>query len=230
MAKAAAVELSPRRVDVSGMSAAVNLQTMGGRMAWARIRRGLTQAEVAKKMAKSRVTITQYERDNILPPLPEIVKMADAIGTTPEYLAFGVKGAVTRGNADEEIVTVNEVVENHGVLSGDGVSYALPRQMFEGKGVDPRKVRMFRLGHPEAEFDHAQDDRLILDTSVKEIDRKHDLYLADMAGGVSVIRRESFVGRKGEVKITTGSGEQHVMQAEDVPVFAAVIGKIELSA
>ena len=47
---------------------------------------GMTQAELAKVVCTSRVVIAQYENGYKLPSLAALVRIADALGTTPAAL------------------------------------------------------------------------------------------------------------------------------------------------
>lgn len=59
------------------------------RLVRARSKTKLTQAEIAKKIGKCRITVTQYETGRVLPPLPVFVDLCRALNITPnELLGF----------------------------------------------------------------------------------------------------------------------------------------------
>lgn len=59
---------------------------IGQRIRAARRAKGLTQREVGDKLSLSQTNIGAWERGVITPKLSSIVRIADAIGTTPEAL------------------------------------------------------------------------------------------------------------------------------------------------
>lgn len=226
---AVAVAHGPRRVDVPGTAATLDLRTMGGRIAWSRMRLNLTQAEVARRAFKSRATVVQYENNNITPPIEEIVKLSVALDVSPEFLAFGRQGVDGLQNAAEEIIAVEEISEGRDGTYVSG-KFAIPRKVFEEKGVEPGKARMFVLNHEENQFDFSIGDRLILDTGVKEIVRDHDLYLLNTSSGATVVRREPIGAPKGSIMFTTGRGVSKTLKPGSLDIVGAVVGKFSLSA
>lgn len=229
MPATAAVIEAPRRVDVPGTLEGVSLKTMGGRIAWSRLRKKMTQADVAQRVGKSRATVVQYEKDNIVPPIPEVERLAIVMGVSPEFLAFGRHGVDAMLNAAEEVITIPEVAEGSKGLFSTG-AFAVPSKVFEGKDIEPSKARMFVVSRDETEFGYHVGDRLILDTSVKTVETDHDLYLVQTPEGAVVVRREpNFVGgTKGHVVLTTGRGVSQTVKLKDLDVLGAVMGKFSL--
>ena len=78
-----------RRVDQPGSGDAPDMLTVGGRIAWARVREEVTQEAVAKAIDKVRPTVVQYEANKIVPPIEVIEKMARFLKVSPSFLAFG---------------------------------------------------------------------------------------------------------------------------------------------
>lgn len=227
---ATTIDSGPRRVDVPGTADTVDLRTMGGRIAWARLRKKMTQAEVAKATQKSRATIVQYEKDNIRPPVEEVEKLATVLDVSPAFIAFAQQGIEGLSNAAEEVITIPEITEGKDGTYQSSV-FAIPRKFFEGRNIAPDKARMFVLNHGEDEFRLSAGDRVLIDTSVKEIGRNHDLYLLNSPEGVAVIRREpNFLGgQKGQSLITTGRGVSQQIRTKDLDIVGAIVGNLSLS-
>ncbi len=64
-------------------------QSFGARLRALRRARGLTQAELARRIGRHQTVIGPYERDEYVPPPEIVVRLAEALGSSPEYLLFG---------------------------------------------------------------------------------------------------------------------------------------------
>jgi transcriptional regulator with XRE-family HTH domain len=64
---------------------------LGTRLRQLRKSRNLTQGALAKEVGKTRMTVVEYERGNINPPIPMVHKLAEVLSEAPEYIAFGVR-------------------------------------------------------------------------------------------------------------------------------------------
>lgn len=62
------------------------MSLIGERLREARIRRGLTQAEVAEKLGVTRSVIARYESGINDPPSENISKLAEILGVSADYL------------------------------------------------------------------------------------------------------------------------------------------------
>lgn len=60
--------------------------TVGARIKELRIRRGLTQDQIAAKLNMNRANFSHYERDTASPPSEMLGKIADILNTTTDYL------------------------------------------------------------------------------------------------------------------------------------------------
>jgi transcriptional regulator with XRE-family HTH domain len=79
--------LAPKRV-----SKATELSiALGTRLRRLRKSRNLTQGALAEQVGKSRMTVVEYERGNINPPIAMVHKLAEVLSEAPEYIAFGVR-------------------------------------------------------------------------------------------------------------------------------------------
>jgi transcriptional regulator with XRE-family HTH domain len=66
---------------------------LGTRLKQLRKSRKLTQGALAEQIGKTRMTVVEYERGNINPPIAMVHKLAEVLGEAPEYIAFGVRRA-----------------------------------------------------------------------------------------------------------------------------------------
>jgi transcriptional regulator with XRE-family HTH domain len=62
------------------------MSTIGSRIKELRLRRGLTQDQIAERLDMTRANFSHYERDNAEPPSATLSKLADILGTTTDYL------------------------------------------------------------------------------------------------------------------------------------------------
>jgi transcriptional regulator with XRE-family HTH domain len=65
------------------------LETMGERIQQLRKNAGITQADLAKKIAISHTQMARYEIKNIYPPADVLKNLADVFGTTIDFLVLG---------------------------------------------------------------------------------------------------------------------------------------------
>lgn len=64
--------------------------TTGARIKWLRKARGWSQQGLAKKASVSQPTISLWENDVVVPTGLPLRRVADALGTTPEFLMAAV--------------------------------------------------------------------------------------------------------------------------------------------
>ncbi len=65
------------------------LKDIGERIYKARIRAGMTQAELAEKLGVDRVAITRYENGNRGPHISDVPLLAEVLGVSPLYFFEG---------------------------------------------------------------------------------------------------------------------------------------------
>lgn len=224
-ATAKAVSATPRRVDIPGTEASLDLSTMGGRITWARIRKELRQQDVADRLGKSRATIVQYEQNNIMPPIPEVERLATTLDVSPAFLAFGQHGVDTKTNKSDEMITVAEVTKGARGLFESG-SFAMPRAFFRDKDINLARTKAFVIDHDEPEFGFYKDDRIIIDQSVKDF-TGDDMFLVQIGNGSPLImRRQGTYGDK--VRLMAGDGQTHNYDPAAIKVLGAVSGVLGL--
>jgi transcriptional regulator with XRE-family HTH domain len=226
-----AASSTPRRVDIPGTADTLNLNTMGGRITWARIRKELRQEDVAEKLGKSRATIVQYEKDNIMPPIPEVVRLADTLDVSPEFLAFGRQGVdALRNGRSNSVVTMTEmsVGGKRGLFNSGEV--ALPKSFFGGKDINLERTKMVVLDHDEDEFQYYKGDRLIVDQSATALtDTSRDTFLVQIGDGAPAVMRREGLTQTGKVRLMDGGGKTHLFAIDDVKVIGAVNGGLVLA-
>lgn len=228
-----AVSSTPRRVDIPGTADLLNLKTVGGRIAWARIQSRLRQEDVAKKLGKSRATIVQYEKDNIRPPSAVLERLAKIVNATPEFLAFARQGVdALRSGKAEQVVTMPEmhVGGARGLFETGG--FAMPKKIFEDKDINIARTKFVMLEQDDPEFGFAKDDHIVLDQSINDIeDSRAVLFLIQPNNGKAcVMRREANGGgRKGEVSLTNGHGVTSSMRKTSFKVLGGVKGMLSLA-
>lgn len=224
-ASAKAASATPRRVDIPGTEASLDLSTMGGRITWARIRKELRQQDVADRLGKSRATIVQYEQNNIMPPIPEVERLADTLDVSPAFLAFGQHGVDTKTNKSDEMVTVAEMSKGSRGLFESG-SFAMPRAFFRDKDINLSRTKAFVIDHDELEFGFYKDDRIIIDQSVKDFNG-NDMFLVQIDGGSPmIVRRQGTYGDK--VRLMSGDSQTHNYDPDTIKVLGAVNGVLGL--
>jgi DNA-binding XRE family transcriptional regulator len=217
---------APRRIDIPGSFDNVDMSTIGGRIAWARLRKELTQVDLGKMVVKSRATIVQYEQNNITPPVEVIETLARHLGVEPEFIAFGKQGITGMRNATEEVVIVPEVTfGKDGEYASGG--YGLPRKMADQFGVSRTGCKVYVLGQDATAFDLRAGDRLITDTKADSFSPHHDYYLVRTGGRAELIRREpAFEGNGKKVTIVTANGKSHVVDPTKIEFIGTVIGSV----
>jgi len=209
------ITLPPTRVKLA--------ETVGERIKWARERKELTQKELAKLAGKSRASIVQYEQDKIAAPLAVIEELADRLGVSPEFLAFGRSGISGVRNAEEEVQIMEE-------LSGPGSSlvaaggWAVPRSMFADYGQTGRgDLKIVCLGTDEPSFDMERGDRVVVDT--KAAVAKDGLYVVQTPFGARVVRISLGYAAKSGVRIVSGTdGGEEMIDPQHLDLVGAVIG------
>lgn len=213
---------APRRVDLPGSIESISvLNTVGRRIAWARMRKDLTQVELAKKLEKSRASIVQYERDNINPPVDVIVSIAKLLGVAPEFLAFGRQG-IDGINEAGEILPISEFKmgrDNEFRSSG----YAISTSMLNDFNIAQRDLQIHVLSHDAKQFGFDAGSRVIVATDIKEPSRDQALFLVRTNDGYDVIRVERGYTKGSVDTITAGNGTILQTPLSALDVVGAVV-------
>jgi transcriptional regulator with XRE-family HTH domain len=99
----------------------------GARVKRLRLKEGLSQIELAKKLEIDRQTIISMEKDDNIPTGNNLIKMADALNTSIDYLVC---------KTDNDPQEFNELFRLYARLSSDGkikvMSYCIKLAQEEG--------------------------------------------------------------------------------------------------
>lgn len=221
------VAVPPRRVDMAGTNGRADLSTLGGRMSFARLRSKLTQAEVAQKLEKSRATVVQYEQNNILPPLNVVEEMAELLGVTPSFLAYGEASVPGLHRSSMEMVTFGErrvAKDGNAVVS----AYAFSRELTDDLGVAPENIEAFVLSHDAPAFELRAGDRLFIDKSITSPVHDRDTYLLKTGNGVEVVRVEPMLTAKkgGEIQMSGPKGQSWSVKESELEFVGAIVATL----
>jgi transcriptional regulator with XRE-family HTH domain len=213
---------------LSGSSDGLDLSTVGGRIAWARLREDLTQKFVGDAIDKSRATIVQYEGNKIKPPLDMVEELARVLKVSPSFIAFGEHGMKATLNAAEEIVTIPEIT-----FGRDGEyassSFGLPRRLVDSYSADRRDLKAYVLNHNAPAFDLSSGDRIFVDTSVTKLTGDHDQYLIRTPTGMEIVSYEQQFSRSATVTLTGPRGTPMQVANKDLKILGAVVGTLRVS-
>lgn len=110
------------------------MNTIGSRIAENRRRIGMTQEELAAKLAVSAQAVSKWENDITCPDVMTLPKLAELLGITVDELLSGKKQPQTLVLADEERKSVDDmmlkiIVNSH---EGDKVKVNLPIPLVKG--------------------------------------------------------------------------------------------------
>jgi transcriptional regulator with XRE-family HTH domain len=201
------------------------LVDLGARIAAARQRAGWTQRQLSQHMGKSRGTIVQYEQGRIEPPLGQIMVIADALGVSPEFLAFGRQGISGADGAAEPVVSVAEIeyADGEGQVTG---AYGLTDSLANDRRIDRKTAKVVVLPHPAPAFGLAARDRVIVNPA-DSLDEEDQLYLLRTRRGVDVIKLlPNLSSRDDVVKVHDSSGETHSYERRELQVLGRIVATI----
>ncbi len=216
-----------RRVDLPGSDTDIDLNTVGGRITWARFREDMTQKGLAKLADKVRPTIAAYESGRIEPPLEMIHKLAQILKVSPSFLAFGEHGMKTP-NPAESMIDIPEIT-----FGRDGEyqsqSFGMPRRLIESFARDAKHVRAYVLDHNAPAFDLTSGDRIFADISVTTLTSDHDMYLIRTPSGMEVVRAEAALTESAMVNLTGPKGDVRQAQIKKLTIIGAVVSTLRQS-
>lgn len=223
--KGNATTATPRRVDLPGSGDDIDLTTLGGRVAWARLREMMTQDDVAAAIDKSRATIVQYEGNKIKPPIEIVEKLANTLKVSPSFIAFGEQGIKATINAAEEVVQVEEITFGRDGSFASG-TFAMPRKLAEGYVENVRTLKAFVLNHNAPNFDLRSGDRIFADTSVTALTSDHDQYVIRTATGMEIVSYEPTISASTTVSLTGSKGNVMSAKLKDIEILGAVVSTL----
>lgn len=218
--------MTPRRVDLPGSEDGLDLSTLGGRLAMARMRAKITQEELARQIDKSRPTVLQYEHNKISPPVHVVTQMASILKVSPSYIAYGEHGIATKKNELGEIISIEEVAKGRNGRFVKG-TIALSRALAESYAPDTSKLRAYVLDHNAPVFDLRDGDRVIVDASVSELVGRYDMYLiSSPTGGFEIVRYEHTFANTKAVSFMGPNGKKLSVVKGDLTILGAVVSTL----
>lgn len=197
--------------------------TVGGRIQWARTRRKITQAELAKKIGKARATVVQYENDNIPLSLDVCESIARTLLVAPEYLAFGVQGLQGVNNAVEEIATLKEITYGADGKYASG-NWAMPSSILTGLGLSANKTAFYTVPRASVRFNFQPGMRLLVDRSIDAYTADHEVYLVEAGNSIEPVSFETDLTDSSKLKVLTGNGGTQEVNKGDITIIGAVVG------
>lgn len=217
-----AIHRTPRRVDLEGSANDLDLTKFSGRIASARLAAGLSQEQLGKSISRTRQSILQYERDASFPPIDVIQALAQRLGVSATYLAFG-EHAVKVGNAND-VINIDEISFGKDGSYASG-SFVLPRALAESYVSDIRGLKVFSLNHNAPLFELVAGDRVFVDTRVREMSIEHDIYAIEIGGEMEVVRYAPSP-KKDMVAFVNPSNTTVEMKIKDVKVLGPVVSTL----
>jgi transcriptional regulator with XRE-family HTH domain len=189
--------------------------SLGGRLTIQREHLGLKQEEVAARIGVARTAYSQYETRIVVPSLAKIIKLAEALETTPEWIAFGVGERVSMPELAYDIPSKGWVQVNVCALNPQWVKQHLP-------DIDQKTLCAVRLPNSVGGLD--ADDIAIVQREVKITDKRQEfLYVMGADVLVGDLKR---VKEGIEVFIEKSS---ETVNARNVKVLGRMVGHMALS-
>lgn len=213
---------TPRRVDLPGSGDDLDLTQFAGRIAHARIAANLSQEDLGKSIGRTRQSILQYERNASFPPINVIQALAQRLGVSATYLAFG-EHAVKVTHPDG-VINIDEISYGRDGSYESG-SFVIPRALGESYVADIRGLKVFVLNHNAPLFNLVAGDRLFVDTRVKEMTIAHDTYAIEIGGEMEIVRYEPSP-KKDMVAFTNPASAKVEMKTKDVKVLGPVVSTL----
>jgi transcriptional regulator with XRE-family HTH domain len=216
----------PRRIEVAALDK-IDTSTMGGRIEWARLRKGLRQEDLANRLSKSRITVGAYESNQITPPITVVEEVARVLGTSPSYLAYGEHTVPVYGKAEIDVVAGPEYrIGKDGAFPVSG--FALSRDLVDSYGVEPEQLAAYVLNHDAKEFDLHAGDRLFVNKAIIQPSNRHELYLLQTESGIEVVRVEPNLSSKAatSINMTGPKGQSFSAKAGDLKFIGAIVATL----
>jgi transcriptional regulator with XRE-family HTH domain len=236
--QAATETAPPRRVDIKGAADHVDTSTLGGRIAWARMRKEMTQKDLAERVknrdgsSKSRATIVQYEANNIMPPLDVVELIAKQLGVSPSYIAFGEH--VVEGISalkDVEMISFPEIsFGKDGQYVSSTMAYS--KERVTELGISRDNIVAYVMPHAAKAFGIEAGDLLISDTSITTPTDKGGLYVIKTQAGMELIRVNPHYGaapRGKTISFSDPNGRALTAKVSDLHFLGGVVSTIRRS-
>lgn len=195
-------------------------KTIGERIKRARSAKRLRQEQLAAEIGKVRPTIVQYEAGKILPPIDVLELIAMALGTSPAYLAFGLKNE--SGSARDHVsIPVGIGTDQHPDLVGNII---LPIRTVADLGWPYQSLHAVKLEIGAVNLGLTAGDLLIIDKGSSEICADGRVYAFVSAGGVMVMRSEALPEGCNDAIVLTGPLGQTLKPSKAPKTIGRVVG------
>lgn len=216
-----------RRSDLENSDEGIDMTTLGGRLAKARLGANLTQEALGEAIDKVRATINAYETDKIVPPLPIVQRLAKTLNVSPSFLAFGEHGIATGvAPVADAMVNIDEITYGRDGHAVSG-SMALSRRMAETYVDNVRSLKAYVLNHSAPHFGFQSGDLLLANSSVTEITNQYDTYLIEVPGGMEIVRPKTVLGGRGlSITVEGPRGDTFEVRTKSLKVIGAVVGSL----
>lgn len=147
--------------------------TIPGRLTTRRVELGLEQEEVAARMGVARAAYSQYETGKVTPTLEKIEKAAEALETSPQWIAFGGK--------NQELPVVAYVATTR-TWASSGETWPIPYRWLAAQlpGVDLSKLDAVEVSNDSA-FVHA-GDVVLVEREVRPTEKRDQEFIFSVDG------------------------------------------------
>ena len=207
-----------------------DLATIGGRIRYARISKGMTQQEVADALPdipgrkKSRASIAQYEMGS--PPGVDVISdLATILNQNSCYLAFGGEAAGLVPAPQGQRVPITP----KGDELNDGDFAFLPQNLLNELGAGRARLELVRLSVDAPSFGVRRLDYLLVDAGIGSLKGDGQIYAVATSVGIALVRSEPLFSQENsdEIHVTTGQGAQYIIPSESVEVAGRLISSLQ---
>lgn len=206
----------PHQISSTYWSRHMDTTTLGGRMTIQREHLGLRQDQVAELIGVARTAYSQYETRTVVPNLAKIIALAEALQTTPEWLAFGVGERSSMPELTYDVPSKSWTQVNVCALNPQWLKQHLPN-------IDLKTLCTVRL--PDAVAGMNADDIAIVQRDVKVTDKRQEfLYVMGADILVGDLQRT-----KEGIEVFMGKASEKV-HPRNLKVLGLVVGHISLGA
>lgn len=218
----------PRRVDVEGSGANLDLTTFRGRLAHARLQADLTQDKLGQVLGYSRQAISNYEEGKSMPSIERIQALAERIGVSASYLAFGesiVSGKVIKtGHADPMTNVVQYIWSNGRFVKSSSI--ILPKDYATNLAQDAGRANLgaYRIDFDADHFGIRKGDRVFVNKKAEKLSNAYRKWLVVIDKNPQLVSYSPSTGA--DMALTLGDGSQITIAAKNVDVIGAVVASL----
>lgn len=196
---------------------------IGKRIKECRIRKKLTQRDLAKKINVSPQVVSNWERDYTAPDFSDIAKMASVFDTTTDYLINGSLNQLTPFSIDDpDLVRIPILGSIRAGRPMDRIEYIEGYELAERDAIRGRKAFILSVRGDSMIGDHIFDgDRVVV--VVQEEVSPSDIAVVAVNGDDATLKRVKFFD--GKCLLIPSNTAMKIMEypASDVHVIGKVI-------